>query len=153
MSKKYFAKYLPIEEEIKEQDIILYKNSILKVDEFTHDNTVVVFNLDGSESEHNEINENVFKELAIKVKLFLCIKEIKKGDEFKVVGEISENAIWVKEGYEFDEKDIKKGYLDGEQSFWLPENWYKNLVINDPKKAKTFSEIILIECPCCNTFK
>lgn len=55
------------DDEIKEQDVVVFKNSIVRVDEFTHDDTVAIFNLDGSENKYNEPHEKVFLELAKKV--------------------------------------------------------------------------------------
>lgn len=124
---KYFAKYLPVEGEIKEG----YCLDILK-------NEVIYYN--------GNYGEEIPKELK-KVKLFLCSRGITKGDKirgeypstlgfdveclrnddksssvphwvvrgqdnneyfyakqdsFKVIGEISPDAAWVKEGDEFE---------------------------------------------------
>lgn len=105
---KYFTKYLPVEGEIKEGDYYLNNGTPTKRTEGTEDKSY--------------LNQQ-------KVKLFLCSRDIQVGDtvhyplnnyipvqwlggnltghEFKVIGEISPNAIWVKEGDEFDEDQIK----------------------------------------------
>jgi len=125
--KQYFAKYLPVEGEIKEGDKILWNGKI----------TTAI--------------DTVYSNLTKKVKLFLCSRSIQVGDEVyptkymfeagsivggfkedsntifyfkgkdpkilknlhstgnwgKVIGEISKEAIWVKEGDEFDEEEIE----------------------------------------------
>ena len=140
---KYFAKYLPVEGEIKENDrISLSKNN----------------NLIGIPNGYSkEMAAFATKQNHKRVKLFLCSRDInwKQGDGkhilitddknlwgqieddsvvpidvshaydndtivplndgeqaekntiFKVIGEISKEAIWVKEGDEFDRKDIQ----------------------------------------------
>jgi len=117
--KKYFAKYLPVEGEIRKG--LLVRN-----------------NLDGligecmREPSKEEIRD---KEYSL-VKLFLCSRDIQVGDKckfvsedgrvfnsllegedninfvdrFKVIGEISPNATWVKEGDEFDENQLQIKY-------------------------------------------
>jgi len=129
--KPYFAKHLPVEEEIKEGDITTNCHG----DFFKADNGTVYF---------------LSKELK-KYKLFLCSRDIQVGDTlkecmpdgkeykvhhfetvlpcgvfvmepwpsdnevwihatdaFKVVGEISPEATWVKEGDQFEENEICK---------------------------------------------
>ena len=117
--KKYFAKYLPVEGKIKDDDYfeeedITGKKYILK-------------NLGPlSLLPHDHLKSRQ------KVKLFLCSKDIEVGDivkeqllngklenftihtlndidldkQFKVIGEISSDAIWVKERDEFDKTDF-----------------------------------------------
>lgn len=124
MSKKYFAKYLPVEGEIKEVgDVALYPNGF-------------------SETASSETLSDLIGNTACKkAKLFLCSRDIQVGDKFifdddllagpfevisketkisagqapidsiqgkgfKIIGEISPDATWVKEGDEFDEEDI-----------------------------------------------
>lgn len=138
--KQYFAKYLPVEGEIKEGD---YYSSATGIYKHTGGKNYVIL--------------STYK----KVKLFLCSRDIKVGDKvfcfdvhlnnplhpperyidpwrirtegdtcnacIKVIGEISPNAIWVKEGDEFEERDIsRRGCL---------------------------GDLILIKCPCCGDFK
>lgn len=154
--KPYFAKYLPVEGEIKEGDMYWFN---------------------GSPTELRKDNNDAHGMCSCKkVKLFLCSKDIQIGDKFvnprwgllgfqehvctniemgsgenfypkemiiwfkegsvnfwlpldkcyKVMGEISPEAIWVKEGDEFDEGDIsRRGCL---------------------------GDLILIKCPTCKKF-
>jgi hypothetical protein len=130
---KYFAKYLPVEREIKEGYCIDTKN-----------NKIVYYNGDYGEKRPDYLKPT---------KLFLCSRDIQVGDKvwaedtskhnlklndfgivlslefggikvrpqtlsqeyirygkdevIKVIGEISSKAIWVKENDEFDENEIK----------------------------------------------
>jgi hypothetical protein len=114
MNKKYFAKYLSVEGEIKEGDPVQIDGGQVILYSSKWQNTFRKFNRK-------------------KVKLFLCSRDIQVGDKVtfndgttsevpkdyplyilregsactKVIGEISSNASWVKEGDEFDEEDIK----------------------------------------------
>ncbi len=146
--KPYFAKYLPVEGEIKEGD--WYKSpsgSIL--------------------SQHN--GTELLPDGWYKVKLFLCSRDLNYGDEVtcinpysvnylkkskhfefgdteswaKVIGEISPEAKWVKEGDEFDEDNIyfqdcgkHVECCDGDCKF---PNWKGG-------------EFIQIKCPTCEKF-
>ena len=127
--KQYFAKYLPVEDEI----------GLTTYDSINGE-------LPGSQP----------------VKLFLCSRDIQVGDEyytsdfqkyktplepdedffkgnndrFKVIGEISPNAKWVKEGDEFDENQILTKYKSTKAG--LSENYI------------LYAEI---KCLCCETFK
>lgn len=107
MNKKYFTKYLPIENGFKR----------------------VVKNAQGIPIDHEQ-----------EVKLFLCSKDIQIGDKvqypngvvidnlqipqedidllkflpngpFKVIGEVSKDAVWVTEGMEFDENEIDEASI------------------------------------------
>lgn len=111
---KYFAKYLPVEGEIKEGDKALKSNG------------KIVY-----------VNKAAAKHLTKdwkKAKLFLCSRDIQVDDEvtdgltkwitrvaltgtpdctdtggYKVIGEISRDALsYVKEGDEFDEPEVQK---------------------------------------------
>jgi hypothetical protein len=84
MKKKYIANYIIIEDEIKEKDIVLYKNLLLRVEEFTHDDTVSLVNLDGSESEFTEVHGKLFFNSAKKVKLFPFYEETETDWKTKV---------------------------------------------------------------------
>ncbi len=122
--KKYFCKYLPVEGEIKEGDMV-------------SDGVVVVENLPRRHKRLTKAQKQG-KDSLKKVKLFLCSREVMIGDKvrandridheyvltakhldkmeefelehllFKVIGEISPDATWVKEGDEFDEDDIEQ---------------------------------------------
>lgn len=110
---KYFAKYLPAEGEIKEGDTIkdLVSGDIGIVKKW--------------EKHINEQDD--YK----KVKLFLCTHDMEgviggdgtkvylphdpkhKNEEkpFRVLGEISKNALWVKENDEFSEEKVKHNHI------------------------------------------
>ena len=131
---KYFAKYFPVEGEIKKGEKVYWtdpddghSSGIYTVVETpTDDITLILSEYSEAEVLHHEIQP---------VKLFLCSRDIQVGDEithlgglketinseeylqkcqilfktgeaFKVIGEISPDAIWVKEGDEFDDKDL-----------------------------------------------
>lgn len=63
---------------------------------------------------------------------------------FKVIGEVSPAAIWVKEGMEFEEDDIEQG------GGWILY-WNKHLTYWS--KSKDIDHTFLkLKCPTCNTF-
>jgi hypothetical protein len=127
MNKLYFTKYLPVEGEIKEGDAyqINGQTFTLSGGHFNNPPNRLILKKYPEVKTHGEwINK-----VAEKVKLFLCSKDIQIGDKpynkagkelehpvsdidldilkeleaFKVIGEISPEASWVKEGDEFDE--------------------------------------------------
>lgn len=116
MNEKYLAKYLPVKEEIKKGDSYYFKDEPDNILVRTGDRTVSSMQ---------------------KVKLFLCSRDIQVGDTFqsfsgmcelqwdgkfqlhpedyKIIGEISPAATWVKEGDEFDGyKEIFFHNVEGE---------------------------------------
>lgn len=144
--KPYFAKWLPVEREIKEGDA--YK--------VNHSGEIKI--APGNKSDY-------MYEYVQKVKLFLCSRDIKLGDvayndefcpypngqlletnslvmdhgmmtpdSFKVVGEISSETTWVKEGDTFEENEIN--IISIRQ--WTGEDFQ--------------SETVQIKCPTCKTF-
>lgn len=165
MNKIFFAKYLPIEGEIKKDDNALNPS-----------NKKVV-----------RVNAACLKNLVTpewkKVKLFLCSRDIQVGDDiqhtsgengvcdeiigdalhfsgdieghyssinqwFKVIGKISPDAVWVKEGMEFDKGELSKVlyYTDRE-----PENHVPIDVC--PIEGYTLSKTVFrIKCPTCKTY-
>lgn len=162
--KKYFAKYLPVEGEIKEGDTVIHK--------VTNDIGTVTKVSDEGKYQDEEV---------IKVKLFLCSKDIQVDDVvkskhgfteiieqvmngeyvetnlskkehinnvYKIIGEISPDAIWVTEGMEFDEGELSKVlyYTDRE-----PENHVPIDVC--PIEGYTLSKTVFrIKCPTCKTY-
>lgn len=130
--KKYFAKYLPVEGEIKLNKPFFEKDKLIMGWDNPHDMTY--------------INEKKYIQAA---KLSLCSRDIQIGDKFqqnpasfpayisncidvkdgfaicdedrkwtlgtifKVIGEISLEATWVKEGMEFDEGEVYIKYHVG----------------------------------------
>jgi hypothetical protein len=163
---KYFAKYLPVEGEIKEGDIALDPFN-LPYHCKAHMNGLALYDKDEVCLYKLEEYTDKFK----KAKLFLCSRDIQVGDEakaycpatgihdfhvyaideeegggsyiyrsvpseegagwaadscFKVIGEISPDAVWVKEGDEFAEDQLRLYTLG------IP--------------------IVHFKCPTCNTF-
>lgn len=145
MNKIFFAKYLPIEGEIKKDDNALNPSNkkVVRV------NAACLKNLVTSEWK--------------KVKLFLCsrdiqledYKEIEKiyifhdGSEqpFKVVGEISSDVVWVTEGMEFDEDEL--GFKMEE---FILKPWSELDLEAGFKLLKDGTWKVGIKCPTCKTY-
>lgn len=110
-----------------------------------------------------------------KASLFLCSRDIRAGDElyypdgkgpeiaddtekhkawvkqyglFKVIGEISPNAKWVKEGDEFDYNEVKIWYSCEKMSEC--DLNFGDQICSAPHQIL---EDVNIKCPCCETFK
>lgn len=158
MKKKYFVQLLAVEEEIEIEDKVdvyvpvgepPYYHEIATVKGFNEEEDVLIFD-----------TFTVGKSFCKKVKLFLCSTDIQVGDEicwldiygkiqktvpstqdfidsaedcFKPLGEISLEAIWIKEGDEFDDCAI----LHGEQICSAPHN---------------IKSQIFLACPICKQF-
>lgn len=163
--KPYFAKYLPVEGEIKDGQMGISINNAL----YTH-------------------AEHLGKEYGKPVKLFLCSRDIQVGDTvhylydydiewvvdkvfkttfksgstecplnvfYKVIGEISPEAKWVKEGDEFDEEETAWRYepeYDGPE-FYLLKDYpiWKKLIKErrgNLRDIKYFPKCIGIKGPC-----
>lgn len=77
-----------------------------------------------------DYGEEIVKEVKFQHQLdFMhCVSEVNETELFKIIGEISPGAIWVKEGDEFDEREVEQRYRDEDSRY------YK------------------IKCPQCNTF-
>lgn len=172
MEKKYFAKFLPVEREIKKGDKAQYRTG-----------EIISYDV--------QLNTDNLK----KVKLFLCSRDIQVGDSvfeilsdktlgdefiwtedinkynyqyieddivFKVIGEISPEAIWVKELMEFDEDEIEEWYWHIEQNcFALSVKFAEEISNKPPNFCKNTWEnrqdifkkgIYRIQCPCCKSF-
>lgn len=75
---------------------------------------------------------------------------------FKVIGEISPEAKWIKEGDEFEEDQIRIDMIDrkfpAESHYDIEDLELINAVFikNRPDR---FYISIAVECPCCETFK
>lgn len=139
--KKYFVKFVPIEGEIKEGD--WYKSKFRTENKFFHyeqwkDDRTTYFGFDAKE------------DVICKVKLFLCSRDVpphysnphveyydgvKEENRYYVAGEISPGAIWVKEGDEFDEDEVK---------------YNKTMTMLGQKDEDAF--YYLIKCPTCKQF-
>jgi hypothetical protein len=150
----YFAKYLPVEGEIKEGD--LHLNKLTGTIEPASKNVAANWSNNFSYNDGTRFLRDDYK----KVKLFLCSRDIQVGDKvkfqlvpnktpwkeleveevygffgidktailkdgdfkihttpdnfcFKVIGEISPEATWVKEGDEFDDTECEGYYGTG----------------------------------------
>ena len=183
--KKYFAKYLPVEGEIKEGDYWTKegRKSFSKI-----------FDIDKKIS--SPLKEkypgiktkgDYLKVTGAKLgKLFLCSRDIQVGDEYyneqfeftkypnksiadsstemvgengsyKVIGEISPDAIWVKEGDEFDEDELEPVLFYSkhpDESIYMDtisniEEWKK---LNPDNKKNRYIPMIEIKCPTCKNY-
>lgn len=134
--KKYFAHYLPVEGKVEAGDYC--------IDNLTKE----VFKMGKGINTMPKNLQDKLRENATKVKLFLCSRDIQVGDKcialdglyivpqsesdlaiskeeghFKVIGEISPDATWVKEGDEFDEDEI--------MDFIMGDDYYMGVYIKD----------------------
>jgi len=156
--KIYFAKYFPVEGEPDNGDMVISPDGkitkvVLSEITYPEDYTIGGANL---------------------AKLFLCSKDIKIGDKvkllegsnndydikfedeigndlwFKVIGELSPDAIWVKEGDEFNEEEWSLfGYKQG---MIFPDGILKNPEYQAKYKKDYIHLFVKIKCPTCNTF-
>ena len=168
MGKKYFAKYLPVEGEIKEGDYwigdgISIPKQATRLEEKASEAVQKAFGI--------KYRKDFLKlKNAKKVNLFLCSRDIKHGDKyhdyagapvfthdeddpmldkdcFKIIGEISPNATWVKEGDEFDEEDIFMTYVDDAGTVW------KNTEVGAlTGYTGEFTPRCMLKCSTCKTF-
>jgi len=165
--KKYFTKYLPVEGEIKEGDYWKHPKA---------PNTIFPWT---KAYARGPISTGLMQ----KVKLFLCSRDIQVGDKmtrldgskfkadkapdgsahwnghaYKVIGEVSPDATWVKEGMEFDEEEIYRSYTERDYDPEAEEADYYTYKLKgtdpDPKcKDSWHFNPIRIKCSCCGTFK
>jgi hypothetical protein len=179
---KYFAKYLPVEGEIKKGDY--YRSHAIDAE------GIYKAGEDDKYGNGNKLptqaSEGRYK---TKVKLFLCSRDIiKVGDLYfnkdynyfktcfeipndavcgniiyfddtslfdyvkdciKVIGEISPEAVWIKEGDEFEEYEDWWFSLHNNTFFIKKhEDDFRNLISTD----WPFVQRIKVKCPTCNTF-
>lgn len=133
---KYFAKYLPVEGEIKKEggDWVTDGKNICKCE--SHDG--VGLNCTAYFGTHDFANFKL-------VKLFLCSRDIElkgnntneyqytKDGSYKVIGEISSGALsYVKEGMEYEHNEV---FLNG-----IGQNWNS--------KTPLGKHIVKIKGPC-----
>lgn len=78
----------------------------------------------------------------------------KEKNSYKVIGEISPEATWVKEGDEFDEEDFKIIALDS------ANNWESRTIVTSRlaeivkrDHPDVYHEGVIMKSPCCGTFK
>jgi len=203
MSKPYFAKYLPVEGEIKkgdkfkrgEDDICTFLKWLQPLED-GRKKSLVQNSWAGDKGIHAYFGQDIKP-----VKLFLCSKDIRVGDEvwspdsnrnmeldkftltakagdkseasfaegtnpkynngnpiylsyltFKVIGEISTEAIWVTEGMEFDEDEVEIWWYNILKDKFTPHKYepsdeYTDLVDNPALEKRP-----RIKCPTCKMF-
>jgi hypothetical protein len=169
---KYFTKYLPVEGEIK-KGVLTNKGTVLKSMFIPNKEILWITDtiLDGKcvDSEDDCFQPHYLTP----IKLFICSRDIQVGDKvqtknpdngeevyciinteeeleewiedkaFKVIGEVSPEATWVKEGMEFEEDNVQ---ILGEDNFG-----YKYLLeILNPKDVQKV--IVQIKCSNCKNF-
>lgn len=187
MSKQYFAKFLPVDGEIKEGDMfkISFTGLMKKAEKFDLEGIINC----------NSVGDK-------KYKLFLCSRDIQVSDEvrlqnkpeftfygevlellddivkirigiaghrfhkkdeiFKVIGEISSGASWVKKGDQFEESDINKQLYDDSGSSdveWFDvKEWVTYPGASEEEAGEIWLETknehkrIQIKCPTCKNF-
>jgi hypothetical protein len=159
--KQYFAKYLPVEGEIQVGDYVYdisidmvykmsekakpykleqmnqLKNLYKKVKLFLCNRDIQVGDTVKPYTEREWVDVKVvsIKNDGVEVKGKGESGFVNKSSIFSLIGEISPNAKWVKEGDEFDENQV---YQVGN---------FQGLI--DPSEKGT----IEVKCPCCETFK
>lgn len=147
--KPYFAKFIPVEGEIKKGDYYIDNSLAKNTLHFCRENP----------SEDLNTSDHICK----KVKLFLCSGDIKPEDfasresrvhvsfnnpepPFKIIGEISPDARWVKEGDEF------LGPEAGEKCEVLPLHRHdvvtEEMIFVDKYGEQVETPIYLIKGPC-----
>lgn len=153
--KKYFTKYLPVEGDVIPGD---YWSSTTGMFHLVRDQE----HADKINKRRLETPQNSWYS---KGKLFLCSRDIQVGDEYyneqfeftkypnksiadsstemvgengsyKVIGEISPDAVWVKEGDKFDEDEVKESYI----------------ITNDKRSSSYNLHWYRIKCPTCRTY-
>jgi nitrogen regulatory protein PII-like uncharacterized protein len=162
--KKYFTKYLPVEGKIDENEIkdtwLITPKGLATFELRVHKD---INTLTNKIRVHNGKTYVDFLDTEVKLaKLFLCSRDIQVGDKyfehtqvkpdryeefvaqeddsiensFKIIGEISPDAIWVTEGMEFDEDEVKESYI----------------ITNDKRSSSYNLHWYRIKCPTCKTY-
>lgn len=155
--KPYFAKYLPVEGEIKEGSIILLDNGTpvivgpAGIDLFTGHSIVKLFLCSRDIQVGDKIKDE--NDLTVEYELnnisYLNLyKEKELNYHFKVIGEISPDATWVKEGDEFQKDEIKLLYKSEDNYHLLPYDSHHKLLIDANLKVKKGQLIVEIKGPC-----
>ncbi len=150
--KTYFCKYIPVEGEIEIGDMYFFGKALLKK------------------------TEEKYQRNCKKAKLFLCSRDIKIGDTvkilggsnndydikfkdelnsgadwYKVIGEISPEAIWVKEGDEFSIEDIQL-WVYNHNSQITRTTVMKEYEVALKSSEKYRLNPIKIKCPTCKQY-
>ena len=162
---KYFTKYLPVEGEIKPDDLYFqtYKEGQV------------------GKANKDDYSNGAYKDKQ-KVKLFLCSRDIAVGDKiryeaipdkewivnehgkerdgfqnlnhakgcfgFKVIGEVSPEVRFVKEGDEFSDDEVAFIYEPGEDM----DREYISIDEKKRHRSKKYLNTIAIKCKCCGNF-
>lgn len=170
--KKYFSKFLPVEGEIKEGDWLIDSYNNISKCTFIEDNKIkcsaYLTYVEGNPKKvklflcskniqvgdkistifDNRVCHGIVKdELDIQWLIessFTGVK-IDKDKSFKIIGEISSDAIWVKEGDEFD--DYQMVFRDEDGNIWRDQYGPGKMDYT----GKLF-EICKIQCPICKTY-
>lgn len=156
--KTYFCKYLPVKEKIKNGDKVQYKtgeivdyvvplntDNLTKVKLFLCSRDIQV----GDRYFKNGSDEKLVSYLTYweqdGVKQDILSHELWYMGTYKVLGEISLEATWVKEGDEFERNDFQMRWTNskGENSLTKKD---VDTEENDPKL------VAYIKCPTCKTF-
>lgn len=171
---RYFAKYLPVEGEIKEQMVLATDtNAIFHMHEKDYEGAKLANSLHlykkvqlflcsrdirvGDTNVHTGIlvhdNEEIVKEVKDESQLRFMqgVAEANKVVLFKVLGPISPDATWVKEGDDILSKNVHRGVYKMGHKGWMvvdcedsAEEWEKEPAIAINGWAKCY----LIEGPC-----
>jgi len=184
--KLYFAKWLPVEGEIKQGDKVLVSRGMGKFIGTVIGDKIISNNKDLSYP-LNEVEK-------VKVKFFLCSRDVQKTDKeiyvhkpdgtevtkvelidiisdgkstavmfkwndktpgtliqnaFKVIGQISPEATWVKEGDEFDKEEINLQWYD--DSGFSDYPWFDYFEDDDMPKWEEYEDKykrVQIKGPC-----
>lgn len=160
--RKYFTKYLPVEGEIFQNNQFLFKGNLYKagqidqdrIEDFNHDKTfplsqckkVKLFLCTSEIKVGDEVmdfyfNKGIFTEEEERPEwIIVTYNGITTSEDrkntFKVVGEVSTDAVWVTDRMEFNEHEVR---LMNDLSHSL----------GNPPKAITYYRIL---CPTCKTF-
>jgi len=173
MNKKYFTRHLPVEGEVQDGDWFFFEGRNLPLRKDSKLEAECPLSTDDNPK--------------IKVKLFLCSRDIQVGDKgynpnpyrnyeleeiiicetpegyklgfltanypdghnkvpfyvpqpFKIIGEISPEAMWVKEGDEFDEDEVK-------QIWWHPIGDCETIPPRDENYTKKLKRFMILG-PC-----
>jgi hypothetical protein len=179
--KTYFTKYFPIEGVIQVGDKLRSESCSKHAVTVTHIEDDIYWT--DEPDFHNAMGASYFgirKEKAVKLgPLIICSTEIKIGDTvieadgkefewtrmmdntlskegvFRKVGEISKDALWVKEGMEFDREELKIWKsCDSVSSKQITEA-FGGVWTHKEDRIVTPGKVMRVEvkCPCCKTFK
>lgn len=160
--KPYFTKYLPVEGEIKEGDKLNSLNG-----EIPGSQHVRLFLCSRDIQVEDEIYIPSLNEYHkfLKADNHSLVCETLNGqhdetfdlcDYFKVIGEVSPEAIWVTEGMEFEESEIEINYKHRTDSRPLKDSSWEFLGEGEDNEGKYYDYRKLvnvkIKCSACKTF-